>query len=82
MEKGHSLEEITQTTKIVNDMNTQIATAAEQQSVVADEIDKNSENINVTSKKSATSAIHIAHSSEQLSNLSSHLQKLTSQFKI
>jgi len=66
----------------VNDMNTQIATAAEQQSAVADEIDKNAENINVTSKKSADSAIHIARSSEQLSNLSSHLQSLTSQFKI
>ncbi|MBL1276268.1 MAG: methyl-accepting chemotaxis protein [Ectothiorhodospiraceae bacterium] len=79
---GTALEEITRTTETVNDMNTQIATAAEQQSAVADEIDKNAENINVTSKKSADSAIHIARSSEQLSNLSSHLQSLTSQFKI
>jgi len=79
---GRALEEISETTEVVNSMNTQIATAAEEQSAVADEIGKNVESINVSSKQTADSAIHVARASEQLSNLSAHLENLTAKFKI
>ncbi|MBN4079348.1 methyl-accepting chemotaxis protein [Beggiatoa alba] len=81
-EAGRALEAISETTEIVNNMNMQIAAASEEQSAVANEIDKNVGSINTSSKQSADSAIHIARASEQLSNLSVHLQSLTAKFKI
>jgi methyl-accepting chemotaxis protein len=42
---AHSIEAITQSVTLIKDMNTQIATATEEQSVVAKEVNRNILNI-------------------------------------
>lgn len=79
---GSSLENITSAVSTINEMNTQIATAAEQQSAVAEEINKNVDTINSISDDAATGAQKTAQSSNSLSNLALHLQDLTGQFKL
>lgn len=79
---GASLEEISRTVATICDMNTQIATASEQQSSVAEEICRNISNLQSSSNVTAENATHTAHSSEQLTNVAVRLQDLTDQFKI
>ncbi|MFW2373583.1 MAG: methyl-accepting chemotaxis protein [Gammaproteobacteria bacterium] len=76
-EASHSLDSITQAVEIINNMNTQIATAAEQQNVVAEEINHNISNISQIAEKSTESM----YASNQLSSLSNRLQNLVGHFK-
>ena len=63
-------------------MNMQIATAAEQQSAVAEEINKNIVNISDIVDKSVDNADKTSTASSELAQLSSELQQLVNQFKI
>lgn len=78
---GHSLAEITSAVTRINDMNTQIASAAEEQSSVAEEINRNVVNINDVAEKVTTSARQTANSGAELAELSLRLSSLVGRFK-
>ncbi len=79
---GSSLEEITNSVSLIKDMNTQIATAAEQQSSVAEEINRNVVNISDIVDRTAEGAGQTATASEELAKLAGDLQHLVNQFKV
>ena len=81
-EADNALQEIRRTIESINAMNSQIATAAVQQSAVAEEININIDSINSSCEKTAAGSTHVATASEQLSELSTRLQNLAVQFKV
>lgn len=82
MEAAGSLDAIVRSVASINEMNTQIAAAAEEQSAVAEEINKNVVNISQLSEKTASGAEQTMSASGELSSLASELQQLVGQFKI
>jgi len=78
---GSSLTSITIAVASISDMNTQIASAAEQQSAVSDEISQNVVNINQVADRVTESASQTAQASSQLAHLAVGLQTLVGQFK-
>jgi len=62
-------------------MNVQIATAAEEQSSVSEEINRNISNINDVVRGTAEGTGQISEASSELAQLSNDLQLLVSQFK-
>ncbi len=66
----------------INDLNTQIATATEQQSAVAEEINKNVHDISDFSKQTAVEARTNSDESKSLTVLAKQLQTLVDEFKI
>jgi methyl-accepting chemotaxis protein len=78
---GDSLSGITGAVTRISDMNTQIASAAEQQSAVADEISQNVVNINQVADRVTESAGQTAQASSQLAHLAVGLQTLVGQFR-
>ena len=82
LEAAGSLDAIVRSVASINEMNTQIAAAAEEQSAVAEEINKNVVNISQLSERTASGAEQTMSASGQLSNLASDLQQLVGQFKI
>ncbi len=64
----------------INDMNTQIASAAEQQSAAAEEISRNILSINNIANQSSDSADKIAEENEELARLADNLQTIIKQF--
>lgn len=81
-EADNALEEIGHIIDSINAMNSQIATAAVEQTAVSEEINRNIESINLSSEKTANGANQVAAASDQLSDLSSRLRDLVSQFKV
>lgn len=78
---GASLLKITSAVTSISDMNVQIASAAEQQSAVSDEISQNVVNINQIAGRVNESAGQTAQASSQLAHLAADLQTLVGQFK-
>ena len=78
---AQSLDAIASAVATINDMNTQIASAAEEQSSVSEEINKNVISISDISAQSATSAEQATESASAMAQLSAELQTLVSQFK-
>ncbi|MGN5594606.1 methyl-accepting chemotaxis protein [Stutzerimonas nitrititolerans] len=78
---GSSLTSITSAVASISDMNVQIASAAEQQSAVSDEISQNVVNINQVADRVTESASQTAQASSQLAHLAAGLQSLVGQFK-
>lgn len=76
-----ALEQITLSVTRINDMNAQIASAAEEQSSVSDEINQNVVNINDVADRVTDSAGQTAQASTQLARLAVDLQALVGQFK-
>lgn len=66
----------------VTSMNAQIATAAEQQRAVTEEINHNIVNIGEVTEQTATSTAQIAQASEELAKLASQMQSIVEQFKV
>ena len=66
----------------INDMNTGIASAAEQQSAVADEIDRNVNNINEMTASVSDSVQHTRHASQELAQLAEQLRSQVGSFKV
>src|SRR5690554_2846836 len=79
---GEALQTINASVAAINDMNAQIATAAEQQSSVADEINRNITNITQAIEETAAAASQVTTASQELARLSSMLQDNVQQFKL
>lgn len=78
---GDSLSAINQSVTLISDMNTQIATAAEQQSVVAAEINRNFNQITSAATQAELEASKITAASQQLEQLAKTLELNVKQFK-
>ncbi len=70
---GEALDAILKAMETINSMNAQIATAAEEQSAVADEINRNISRINEASMQSTNETADLARESESLMGLSDDL---------
>ncbi|NIA02649.1 MAG: methyl-accepting chemotaxis protein, partial [Planctomycetia bacterium] len=79
---GESLNVITSTVATISDMNTQIASAAEEQTAVAEEINRNIANISLLGDQTSEGARQTAASSEEMAQLAVQLQGLVGQFKV
>jgi len=80
-QSGTALQTIAKAVEEINQMSTQIASAAEEQSSVSDEINRNIVAINDMSSQTAESAAQTSTASEKLANMSTELQGLVSNFK-
>ena len=76
-----SMENIIVNVNDVSDMTAQIATAAEEQSVVAEEITLNVHKIDEISNKNATLAAEVEKNGIAISKSAEYLEKLSSTFK-
>lgn len=76
---GRSLEEITSAVARIMDMNTQIATAAEQQSAVTNELNRNVHNIMDVIHNTANGARTLASNNKNLAELTQHLKSVVKQ---
>ncbi|GAA0814810.1 methyl-accepting chemotaxis protein [Colwellia asteriadis] len=81
-ETGDALASILETINLINDMNTQVATAVEEQSVVASEINSNITSISDSAEVTANGASETAESSQHMSSLAQKLQTLVGGFKV
>ncbi|MCW8899174.1 MAG: methyl-accepting chemotaxis protein [Gammaproteobacteria bacterium] len=81
-EAAESLEAITRAVSTISEMNTHIASAAEEQSATADEMNKNIINISQVSEQTASGSEQTTIAANELAKLASDLQQLISQFKI
>ena len=79
---GTSLEHIARAVHTINDMNTHIATATEQQSAVAAEVNNNVLNISRASEQSTTNSEQTASASHELARLASEMQSLVEGFRL
>lgn len=79
---GQSLQLITQSVATINDMNTQIAGAAKEQSKVAEEINRNVVNISQVADETANNVSQVADKSSELGNLASALNTEVERFII
>ncbi|NKQ12058.1 HAMP domain-containing protein [Pseudomonas sp. SST3] len=79
---GTSLTSITRTVSNIQAMNQQIATAAEEQSAVAEEISRSVVNVRDVSEQTAAASEQTAASSVELARLGSQLQTMVSRFRI
>jgi len=82
MMAGLSLGSITQAVETIYDMSTQIATASEQQSIVAEDINQNVVSISQSGKEVLDGSQHSVLSSERLAKLAIGLEVLMSQFTL
>ena len=78
---GERLSAIEASVTNISDMTTQIATAAEEQSSVANDINANIQNINTTTEQTATMGRETAEMGRSLTTLSTELQKLVARFQ-
>jgi len=76
-----ALEEIIQQIMRMNDMNTQIASAAEEQSSVADEMNQNLTRINMAADETSSAADSVAATSQEIAALAVQLKKAVSKFR-
>jgi len=81
-EAGSSLDAITNAVTQISDMNTQIASAGEEQSAVAEEINRNIVTISQVADETAGGAVQTSNASMEVARLSEQLQALVQQFKI
>ncbi|VAW80451.1 Methyl-accepting chemotaxis sensor/transducer protein [hydrothermal vent metagenome] len=81
-EAGSSLNAINNAISAINEMNMHIASAAEEQSSVAEEINRNIVNIGMVADETADGSERIARSSEDLAHLGNQLQSIVSMFKV
>ena len=81
-EVGTELQAITETVSIIQAMNQQIATAAEQQSSVAEEINRSVLSVRDVADQSAEAARETAASTARLAQLGSELQTMIGRFKV
>ncbi len=79
-EAAEALAEIAGSVAVINDMNTQISTATEEQSAVAAEVSQNIEHISQFASETAATAENTAYTSENLTELVQQLRLMVEQF--
>ncbi|WLG96749.1 methyl-accepting chemotaxis protein [Pseudomonas sp. FP198] len=79
---AQALETITQAVSVISDMNTQIASAAEEQSAVADDINRNVINIGQVANEVASGADESSAASAGLTRLAEQQRRLINQFRV
>lgn len=79
---GEALASISQSVTTITDMSAQIASAAEEQSTVAEEINRNITQIAHISEQNATSSTQVASSSRELAQMSEELQRMLAVFRV
>ncbi len=79
---AEALESITQAVSVINDMNTQIASAAEEQSAVAEDINRNVINIGQVANEVAGGADESSNASAELTKLAEQQRRLINQFRV
>lgn len=79
---GDALAAIARTVSIIQEMNPQIAAAAEEQSAVAEEINRSVLNVRDVSEQTAAASEETAAASVQLTKLSLDLQTLVGRFRL
>ena len=79
---GRSLEAICSAVETIHGMTTQIASAAEEQSMVAEEISGNLVQINDATEQTANGAVRTASASEELGRLAEKLRGVVTCFKL
>jgi len=79
---GTSLMNISRSVATIESMNLQIATASEQQSAVAEEINRSVLNVRDVSEQTAAASEETAASSVKLAGLGAHLQTLVGKFTL
>ncbi|MBK1722031.1 hypothetical protein [Thiocystis violacea] len=77
-----AFERISTSVISLSDMNTQIASAAEEQSAVAEEINRNIHIITGAVGEMASSSARLAQASEALSRLAAQIQEQIGQFRV
>lgn len=78
----HALDQITHAVSTISDMNMHIASAAEEQSAVTEEINRNTINIQTLANKTAEDSSHTATAADSLAGLADQLRGELSQFRI
>ncbi len=79
---GSALEEISAAVSSINDMNSRIATAAEEQSIMVEEVNRNIVSINEVTGKAAEGARQTSHSSEEVASVAARLDAMIRQFRV
>ena len=79
---GQSLQAISSAVNSINDMNAQIASAAEQQSAVTEEINRNITNIAQSVEQTSSGSDQVARASEELARLAAELQSVVGRFRV
>ncbi|WED23623.1 methyl-accepting chemotaxis protein [Vibrio sp. JC009] len=77
-----ALEAINHAIRVINDMNMQIASASEQQSSVAEEINMNVTNVKQIAENNAVASNQTRNSSAEIADLAEELNQLVKQFQI
>ena len=81
-ETGETLKSISTAVNSISDINSQIASAIEEQSVVAEDINKNIVTVDNLAQRGDESSTNIALANEELSQLAENLSTLVSRFKL
>ncbi|MCG5536308.1 methyl-accepting chemotaxis protein [Ectothiorhodospira mobilis] len=81
-EADQALDAINHAVATINDVNSQVASAAEEQSAVAEEMNRNVTSISDAAEENAQGARQTTEASEQLSRLARELQDLVGRFKV
>lgn len=79
---GDRLTAISNSVGTISNMTSQIATAAEEQSSVSQEMNKNISNISLATEQTEESAHQIAEAGRKMSTLAAELQQLVSKFRV
>lgn len=79
---GERLSAINSAVSTITDMNTHIATAAEEQSHVTEEMNRNITTINTTSEETAANAREISVTAQQLNQLAHELRDVVGRFQL
>lgn len=79
---AEALETITQAVSVISEMNTHIATAAEEQSAVAEDINRNVTNIGMVAQEVAGGADEASAASSELTKLAEQQRRLINQFRV
>lgn len=81
-ETEHSLTQISHSIAKIGEMSTQIATATEEQSCVAEEMNRNVNSISHQTESTTENSKEVAALGDELAMMAANLQKLLAQFKI
>ena len=81
-EAEQALALISAAVQTIHDMNTQIATAVEEQATVTEDISRNLTTIHEMGDETASGAKHTASASRELTELASGLQQLVQGFRL